>query len=120
MGRNYSVIETIKSSDRVNVCLAAADGIEGPVIVKRIKDADVSVYQALRECDNDHIPHIYDIWEDEETDGQKDGSRRDITVVIEYIEGETLDVLLRDNNYSKREMLGYMLQLCDQMTGYDN
>ena len=148
MNGNYEIIETIKESERVSVHLAAVDGITGPVIVKEVRNADVSVYRSLKVCKSEHFPEIYDIWttdnlspddrtedsfspddpsdpataESPDTDGSSDLSvaRQDVTIVEEYVDGETLAVCVKEARYSKRELLGFMLQLCDALETIHN
>ena len=148
MNGNYEIIETIKESERVSVHLAAIDGITGPVIVKEVRNADVSVYRSLEACKSEHFPEIYDIWttdnlspddrtedsfspddpsdpataESPDTDGSSDLSvaRQDVTIVEEYVDGETLAVCVKEARYSKRELLGFMLQLCDALETIHN
>lgn len=138
MNGNYEIIETIKESERVSVHLAAVDGITGPVIVKEVRNADVSVYRSLEACKSEHFPEIYDIWttdnlspddpsdpataESPDTDGSSDLSvaRQDVTIIEEYVDGETLAVCVKEARYSKRELLGFMLQLCDALETIHN
>lgn len=148
MNGNYEIIETIKESERVSVHLAAVDGITGPVIVKEVRNADVSVYRSLKACKSEHFPEIYDIWttdnlspddrtedsfspddpsdpataESPDTDGSSDLSvaRQDVTIIEEYVDGETLAVCVKEARYSKRELLGFMLQLCDALETIHN
>ena len=138
MNGNYEIIETIKESERVSVHLAAVDGITGPVIVKEVRNADVSVYRSLKACKSEHFPEIYDIWttdnlspddpadpataESPDTDGSSDLSvaRQDVTIIEEYVDGETLAVCVKEARYSKRELLGFMLQLCDALETIPN
>ena len=148
MNGNYEIIETIKESERVSVHLAAVDGITGPVIVKEVRNADVSVYRSLKACKREHFPEIYDIWttdnlspddrtedsfspddpsdhataESPDTDGSSDLSvaRQDVTIIEEYVDGETLAVCVKEARYSKRELLGFMLQLCDALETIHN
>ena len=127
MSREYQIIEKIKESERVSVFLAAAEGIEGPVIVKTIKNADTSVYHTLMECNNEHIPHIFDIIEENRDDHEITNThsertsestpyRQNITVIEEYVDGETLAVHMSKVRNSDAELLGYMLQLCDAIS----
>ena len=111
MNGKYEIIETIKESERVSVHLAAVDGIAGPVIVKEVRNADVSVYRSLKDCKNVHFPKIFDIWTEDTTPE----SRQNVTIVEEYVDGETLAVCVKEGLYSKRELLGFMLQLCDAL-----
>ena len=130
MNGDYSIIETIKESERVKVSLAAVDGIAGPVIVKEVRNADISVYRALKECENVHIPRVYDIRIPERSeagtnvgtetaaktyDEEVSTSRTDVVIIEEYVDGETLATCIRDGRYSKRELLTLMLQLCDAL-----
>lgn len=115
MNVGYSIIETIKESERVKVCLAAVDGIKGPVVVKEVKNADVSVYRSLKECENEHLPRVYDIRTSEPEGGAVGGDRTNVTIIEEYVDGETLATCVREGRYSKRELLTLMLQLCDAL-----
>ena len=111
MNGKYEIIETIKESERVSVHLAAVDGIAGPVIVKEVRNADVSVYRSLKDCKSEHFPKLFDIWTEDTTPE----SRQNVTIVEEYVDGETLAVCVKEGLYSKRELLGFMLQLCDAL-----
>lgn len=103
MGRiRYEIISVIKESNKGKVYLASVEGYGFPVIVKQLKRGDRKVYDALRVTENNHIPRIYDL---EENDGE-------LLVVEEYIEGELLSVYLTERRLTESEYISIAKQLC--------
>lgn len=104
MGRiRYEIISVIKESNKGKVYLASVEGYGFPVIVKQLKRGDRKVYDALRVTENNHIPRIYDL---EENDGE-------LLVVEEYIEGELLSVYLTERRLTESEYISIAKQLCE-------
>ena len=100
----YQVITTLKKTEKSMVMLAMMDGQDVPVIIKRMKAANVEIYRALSKVNNVHIPHIYamEFLEDE------------LIIAEEYVDGETLEFYLNENSFDGEEKkLELMLQLCE-------
>jgi len=101
----YSVITSIKKSNKGKVYLAKLEDYDFPVVVKELKHGNKAVFHALSELNSEYIPQIYKL---EETD---DG----LVVAEEYIEGETLSVYLASGKLTEAEWLDVAKQLCEAL-----
>ncbi len=99
----YQAICTIKKSEKATVELAALEGHEGPVIVKRLCGAGSDIYRLLCCTQNEHIPQIYSY----EQQGEE------LVLAEEYIDGENLEEYWKNNRLSDKEKMELALQLCD-------
>lgn len=99
----YQTIVTIKKTEKSMVELAATELFSGPVIVKHLKGGNPKIYRLLSVQRNDHIPQIYAIEEQE----------KELLVVEEYIDGESLREHLQRGVLSDEEKIEYALQLCE-------
>ena len=99
----YQVITTIKKTEKSIVMLAAMEGMEIPVIIKRLKNANLEVYSVLSKINNVHIPRIYAM----ECQGEE------LIIAEEYVDGETLEYSLRQGIFSKEKKLELALQICE-------
>ncbi len=73
---------------------------------KTLETYDVSVYSWLKEHHSIHIPVIYSFREE---DGH-------LTVIEEYIQGTTLDVLLGEDSLSYTDRLRIISDICDALS----
>ena len=73
----YQTIYTIKESEKAKVVLAAIDGREGPVVVKRLKGVKPDIYQFLAQIHNPHIPEVY----------AYEVTEQELIVAEEYVDG---------------------------------
>jgi len=66
---SYKTIQVIKKSERAEIIFAAVDGIEKPVVIKRLTEANPEIYRQVAKIDSPHIPRIYcvEMQEDEPT-----------------------------------------------------
>lgn len=103
---NYQIITTIKETDKSAVFLAALEGQETPVVIKRFSDANRELYEALEEIDSKHIPRIY----------AKEQQENLLVVAEEYVDGETLKFHMENGIFSDEQKLSYALQLCDAVS----
>ena len=99
----YHTITTIKSTEKSQVFLASMEGQEVPVIIKRMNAANPEVYKVLSEMNNEHIPRIFA----SEWQGKK------LVVAEEYVDGETLEHLLKEGLLTEEQKLEVALQLCE-------
>ena len=56
---NYKTIQVIKKSEKVEVLFATVEGLEKPVVVKRLKEVNPEIYRAISKLQTRHIPLIY-------------------------------------------------------------
>ena len=99
----YETILTIKETEKATVVLAAVEGIEGPVIVKKLKGANADVYRLLCHAKKSCFPVIYAI---EETESE-------LLIAEEHIAGETLGEVFGKRTFTDQEKLELALKLCD-------
>lgn len=102
---NYKTIQVFKQSERVEVLFAAVDGLDEPVVVKRLSEANPEIYRKIATLKNEHIPTIYHV--------EEQGNL--LCVVEQYIAGRTLEVYLKEEALSEIQKLELMLQLCDAL-----
>lgn len=100
----------IKKSDKGNVCLASIEDYDFPVVVKEIKYGNISVYQALQQIENEHLPKIYHLEELE------DG----LLIVEEYIEGELLADYILAKKLTETGCLDIAEQICKALNDLHN
>lgn len=77
------------------------------VIIKLLKHANMDVLQALTTVPSIHFPKILELSEHTEN------GETELTVIEEYIEGDTLSELLQKRKLSSDEIYSLMLQLCE-------
>lgn len=99
----YQTIYTIKESEKTKVVLAAMEGREGPVIVKRLKGVKVDVYQFLSQIHNPHIPEVY----------AYEVTEQELIVAEEYVDGENLTDYIQKVKPDREEIVNLALQLCE-------
>ncbi|MBP3568020.1 MAG: serine/threonine protein kinase [Lachnospiraceae bacterium] len=99
----YRTITTLKETEKSSVVLAAMEGCDDPVIVKRMQNANPEVYRMLSKVDSVHIPHII-AWEQQE---------KVLVVAEEYVDGETLQFHLDKGTFTEEQKLSLALQLCE-------
>jgi len=99
----YKPILTIAESEKATVEMASMKGHRGPVVVKRLKEANPDIYRLLCHVQNSHIPQIYEV--------EEQGT--DILVAEEHIDGGNLEEYLEKRVLSDEEKLELALQLCE-------
>lgn len=102
---NYKTIQTMKKSERAEVLFASVEGLDMPVVVKRLTEASPEVYHAVAKLENPHVPRIYAVEEQE----------KELCIVEEYIDGRTLNQYLKQETLTDVQKLDLMLQLCDAL-----
>ena len=89
------------------------DTLSGQLLLrKEIKYANIGIYRMLTKISSIHLPKIFDIIEKENS----------CFVYEEYIQGMTLDEVLKQGNLSKEQAVKYISQLCSVLQavhGYD-
>ena len=82
--RNYTTIQVMKKSEKGEVVFAAVEGLDVPVVMKRLYGANSEIYRTIARLQSPHIPKIYFVEEQETA----------LYVAEEYIGGRTLDAYL--------------------------
>lgn len=101
--KNYTAIQIMKKSDKAEIIFAAVDGSEAPIVIKNLFSTNAEIYRAIARIQSPHIPHIYYIEEHAES----------LCIAEEYIDGQTLDVYLKEEELTDVQKLELMLQLCE-------
>ncbi len=101
----YTPIQVMKKSDKAEVIFAAVDGLDYPVVVKRLFDANPEIYRVISEIENVHIPKIYCV----------EKLENELFVAEEYVGGKTLDEYLKEDAPEDVKKLEMMTQLCDAL-----
>ena len=98
----YQFIAKIKESSKGTIELVHEEG--ELLVIKRMKDKNNGeVYKALSAIQNVHIPKVYE-WEQ---------SDKELIVVEEYVDGETLQYHIENGTLSEEQKLSVALQLCE-------
>lgn len=102
---NYKIIQEIKKSERAEVLFAMVAGLEQPVVVKCLKEANPEIYREVAKLDSPHVPVIYQL--------EQQGDI--LCVVEEYIDGRMLSSYLEEENLTDVQKIELMIQLCDAL-----
>ena len=102
---SYKTIQVIKKSERAEIIFAAVDGMEKPVVIKRLTEANPEIYRQVAKTNSPHIPKIYCVEEQE----------NELVVAEEFIDGCTLSTYLEKEILTDTKKLELMLQLCDAL-----
>lgn len=87
-------------------CSIVADQTTGRIyVMKKLKIYEKKVYDYLKSHRHPNIPAVYALWEDEDC----------LTVVEEYIQGDTLSMLLSENRLSDEQEKNIFLEICDAL-----
>ena len=104
MKADYEEERILKSSSRGTVCLLRRKE-DGQRFVFRRYTGDGSVYKALKDSQNPHLPRIFLA---EEEDGE--------TVVLEeYVAGDTLAYLLEGDLFNAKDAAKLLSQICEAL-----
>lgn len=101
----YQIIQVVKKSEKAEVCFAAMEEYDKPVIVKKLYEAKPELYRILSGIHTMHLPEILALAENGE----------ELLVVEEFIDGCALDEYLEENNLSDIQKMKLMLQLCEAL-----
>lgn len=83
--------------------LADVEGINIPVVVKRLRGANPDIYCLLCNFRNFHVPQVYALEQQE----------NELVVAEEYIDGENLEEYLKKQKQRDVEKLNLAIQLCE-------
>lgn len=96
---NYKTIQVMKKSERAEILFATVDGMEKPVVIKRLAEANPEIYREVAEIESPHIPKIYCV--------EKQGNV--LVVAEEFIDGCTLNTYLEKEHLTDIQKLELML-----------
>lgn len=99
---HYSLVRELKSGPRGTVRLLRHNAT-GKLFVFRTYHGNGEVYQRLLEIQSHNLPEILEV-------GEKEGN---VAVLEEYIQGDSLAVLLRGGLFSQKEARRIGRQLCE-------
>ncbi len=98
-----TIIETITKTNKSTVSLAMIDTYDFPVILKELENANKDVYLQVQTLHNEHIPIIYECYEE----------NNKLFVVEEYIDGVTLKEYCSNHVASQEKSSEIFRQICE-------
>lgn len=102
----YTVVKVIKESKKNEILLVINNVSQQLCIIKYIYSSG-TVYEDLKQINSKFFPEIFNVINQENR----------ITVIEEYISGNTLDeVLVKQGRLSDTEIEGILIQLCEAMS----
>lgn len=102
----YKEVQVISKKEKCSVSLVINTEQSKLAIKKCIYGNNADIYYKLKDINNEHIPKIYMIQEDNDC----------IIEIEEYIEGVTLqDILLDNDTVAEDKVYGILKQLCDAL-----
>ena len=104
----YDIIETITDSAKSAVFLASCEGYDEPVIVKVLRRGDLRIVERIAGISSVHIPKVLH-YEQAEESGE-------ITVIEEYISGETIGEYVRKHNLTENAIVRLIRQVGEALT----
>lgn len=100
---NSAIYRAVDRKLNRDVCIKkVALGQAGKIRESNLKDAKHEI-QVLAKFSNGQVPHIYDYFVDQ----------NNLYIVMQWVEGETLENILKRKNLSEYEFITWMIQLCD-------
>ncbi len=101
----YVELYHVKEDDKTSVSVVK-DPKTGVIYTYKVLAVyDARVFKYLKDHEDVHIPKIYEY---EERDGR-------LTVIEEYIRGETLDYVLQNRKLQKKEKVRILEEICDAL-----
>lgn len=101
LAEHYTLVRVLKESERGSVRLIRHT-VTGKKFILRRFTGSGEVYERLLDCDCQNLPKVYEV----AVKGEEN------LVLEEYIEGDTLDFLLREALFTPAETREIVLQLC--------
>ena len=82
----YEILSKISKTEKSEVYLGSAKGYNQPVIIKKIKNADRTLYERVQRIDNPHIPKIFEMEEQGDS----------LIILEEYADGKEIDFYVKE------------------------
>lgn len=102
----YQVLATIQETFKGVLFLACDQQTGQKVVCRVLYNTSAEYYQVLKQIVNPHFPRIYQVIRDQ----------KDIVIIEEYIQGETLEHWLsRGNPFSLEDIVCILSQLCEAL-----
>jgi serine/threonine protein kinase len=99
----YEIISPISESDKSKVYLATCENYDEPIVLKKVKGMDMSLFKRIQKIHNPHIPKIYDVTIEEDT----------VIILEEYVSGVDLGTYISEKHVDRHQVVSLMLQICD-------
>lgn len=100
----YRLVKVLKNTEKTNICVFEHNQL-GKRLVKRSVMGAGEVYFVLRSLFHPNISNVYDVFK----------SKTGVTVLEEYIDGQTISEYLADNLYSPDGVKAVIRSLCDAL-----
>ena len=100
----YQLVKVLKNTDKTQICVYEHKEL-GKRLVKRSIDGTEEVYEVLRTLSHPNISNVYEAFR----------SETGVTVLEEYVDGQTVGEYLLDNLYTEKGVKKIILSLCDAL-----
>lgn len=109
LDNTYKTVQVIKQTEKSKIVLSMNTVSNQPCIIKYLYKSS-SPYNELQKIEHINLPKIYHIIQD-------DSDEKQIIVIEEYINGQTLsDLLLQKKNLSDKFIKNILKQLCEVLS----
>ena len=100
----YKLVKVLKNTDKTQICVYEHKQL-GKRLVKRFVNGTGEVYEVLRTLSHPNIANVYEMFQ----------SEAGVTVLEEYVDGQTVGEYLLDNLYTETGVKKIILSLCDAL-----
>lgn len=104
LDEQYQLVKVIKNTEKTKICVFRHKTL-GKNLVKRTIAENGEVYFALRNLQHPNISNVYEAFRNENS----------VTVLEEYVDGQTIGEYLSDNLYSSDGVRVIIRSLCDAL-----
>ena len=104
LGEQYQLVKVLKNTDKTKIFVLRHKEL-GRELVKRSVEGSGEVYSVLRTLSHPNISNVYEVFK----------SETGVTVLEEYIDGQTVAEYLKDNLYTPSGVKSIIGSLCDAL-----
>lgn len=101
ISEQYQLVKVLKNTDKTQICVYEHKEL-GKRLVKRSINGTGEVYEILRTLSHPNISNVYEAFR----------SETGVTVLEEYVDGQTVGEYLLDNLYTEKGVKKIILSLC--------
>lgn len=104
ISEQYKLVKVLKNTDKTQICVYEHKEL-GKRLVKRSIEGTGEVYEILRTLSHPNIANVYEAFK----------SETGVTVLEEYVDGQTVGEYLLDNLYAPSGVKAIITSLCDAL-----
>lgn len=102
--QQYQLVKVLKNTEKTQICVFMHKELGKKIIKRTVKDVG-DVYFVLQNLSHPNISNVYEAFK----------SKTGVTVLEEYIDGQTISEHLADNLYSPKGVKAVISSLCDAL-----